>query len=108
MRQHGGAARTGDEMIGWAVRQLAIWGGLGLLLYAFLGDRLSLPLNQATRSGEASPAAASSERPRGAMPNSLTFHANRQGHVELEGAVNGAPVRFMVDTGATVVALTLK
>ena len=28
-------------MIGWAFRQLAIWGGIGLLVYAVAGDRLS-------------------------------------------------------------------
>ena len=26
-------------MIGWAFRQLVIWGGLGLLLYAIVGHR---------------------------------------------------------------------
>ena len=31
-------------MIGWAFRQLVIWGGLGLLVYAFVGNReLLLP-----------------------------------------------------------------
>jgi aspartyl protease family protein len=41
------------------------------------------------------------------VPNSLVYHANRQGHVVLEGVVNGTPVRFLVDTGATVVALSM-
>ncbi len=42
------------------------------------------------------------------MPNSLVFPADRQGHVVLDGEVNGAPVRFLVDTGATMVVLTLR
>ena len=94
-------------MIGWACRQLAIWGGIGLLLYAFAGNRLT-QLLQHTAPADASHAAASGPPSAArATPNSLVFHANAQGHVMLEGDVNGAPVQFLVDTGATVVALTL-
>jgi len=60
---------------------------------------------------ETPPPAASaptSEAARGAVPNSLVFHANKQGHVVLDGVVNGAPVRFLVDTGATMLVLTLR
>ncbi|MGE5268725.1 MAG: TIGR02281 family clan AA aspartic protease [Thiohalocapsa sp.] len=91
-----------QDMIGWALRQLAIWGGAGLLFYAVLGDRLSLPSHPA--GGAQAPASAA----HAAMPNALTFRANPQGHVIVDGAVNGAPVRFLVDTGASVVALTLQ
>src|SRR5690349_13496852 len=96
-------------MIGWAFRMLAIWGGLGLLFYAFIGSRM-LPHQDAAvlpASGPAAETAPASERPHGAMPNSLTFHANNQGHVVVDGVVNGAPIRFLVDTGATAVALTM-
>jgi len=41
------------------------------------------------------------------VPNSMVYRANRQGHVVLSGAVNGTQVRFIVDTGATFVSLTL-
>jgi aspartyl protease family protein len=44
-------------------------------------------------------AAASSER------QSVTLAADPRGHFFTEGAVNGSPVRFLVDTGATAVAL---
>ena len=93
-------------MIGWALRLLVIWGGLAVLFYAFVGDRLSVLLNQTppTVSESASGPA------RGAMdrqtPNSLVYRPNRQGHVVLDAAVNGSPVHFLVDTGATLVALT--
>ncbi len=90
-------------MIGWALRQAAIWGGLALLLY-FVANRSVLQPSATTPAGPA-PA---TERARGAVPNSLVFHANQQGHVVLDGVVNGAPVRFLVDTGATMVVLTLK
>src|SRR5215212_8306198 len=34
-----------------------------------------------------------------------TLSADSRGHFVVEGAVNGAPMRFLVDTGATSVAL---
>lgn len=36
----------------------------------------------------------------------LVYHADQRGHVTLTATVNGAPVRFLVDTGASGVALT--
>jgi aspartyl protease family protein len=90
-------------MIGWAFRQLAIWGGLGLLLYAFVGNWL--PKHGAAPNIVApAPTHASA----GALPNSLVYRANSQGHVVIDGVVNGAPVRFLVDTGATMVVLTMQ
>ena len=92
-------------MIGWACRQLAIWGGLGLLLYALVGHReLLMPRDNGPAVVAASAPIAA---PQPAVGNALTYHADQRGHVEIEGAVNGASVRFMVDTGATFVALTL-
>lgn len=43
--------------------------------------------------------AAASER------QSVTLYADSRGHFIADGSVNGIPVRFMVDTGATVIAL---
>jgi aspartyl protease family protein len=37
----------------------------------------------------------------------LVYRADRRGHFILTAAVNGAPTRFVVDTGASLVALTL-
>jgi len=51
-------------MIGWALRQLVIWGGLGLLLFA-VGNRL-LPQPDAPAPAASAPAA---ESMRGAVPN---------------------------------------
>src|SRR3981189_1640554 len=52
--------RRRGRMIGWACRQLVIWGGLGLLLYAVVGHReLVMP-----RGGGGAAAAG----PRGAGP----------------------------------------
>jgi aspartyl protease family protein len=35
----------------------------------------------------------------------LTLNANRQGHFEVEARIDGRHIRFMVDTGASLVAL---
>jgi aspartyl protease family protein len=43
-------------------------------------------------------------RPR--VANALTFAADPSGHYFVDAAVNGAPIRFMVDTGATFIALS--
>jgi aspartyl protease family protein len=41
-------------------------------------------------------------------PNrALVFRADRRGHFILTAAVNGSPIRLVVDTGASLVALTL-
>jgi aspartyl protease family protein len=40
-------------------------------------------------------------------PHSLVYRADPRGHVALRALVNGAPVRFLVDTGASLVTLTL-
>lgn len=41
----------------------------------------------------------------GDQRQSVTLAADTRGHFLAEGAVNGSPVRFVVDTGATTVAL---
>lgn len=42
------------------------------------------------------------------IANRLVYQADPRGHVLLTAAANGAPVRFMVDTGASLVFLTPK
>ena len=91
-------------MIGWALRQLAIWGGLALLLFVSAGHFLPSGPRDPAPVGDA---AAPPQAARGVVPNSLVFHANPQGHVFVDAVVNGARVHFLVDTGATFVALTM-
>ena len=59
------------------------------------GSRRTLRLGQqhATQSGSTS-------------ANSVTLSADPRGHFVAEGLVNGSPVRFVVDTGASLVTLT--
>ncbi len=94
-------------MIGWACRQLAIWGGLCLLLYAAVSHR-ELLLPQDDGKAAAAPAPASAPQPQQSIFNSLTYRADKHGQFWVDGAVNGAPVRFMVDTGASAVVMPLE
>jgi aspartyl protease family protein len=43
---------------------------------------------------------------RSAARESVTLYAGNGGHFFADGAINGQPVRFLVDTGATTVALS--
>lgn len=64
----------------------------------FDGKRRALALGQHVRG----------ESPSGsAGPASVTLAADTRGHFLVEGQVNGAPVRFLVDTGATMISLPL-
>ena len=95
-------------MIGWACRQLAIWGGLGLLLYALVGHReLLMPREDRQASAAAVSAPDPVARPSSAFSNTLTYHADQRGQFWVDGAANGASIRFLVDTGASSVVLTL-
>ena len=96
--------RSGRGALGWALKQLAIWGGLTFAVYAAIGNRAWFdPPQPAAPVRQPAAAAAPS---RGAGLNSIVYHADKRGHVYLDAVVNGAPVRFVVDTGATFVALT--
>jgi aspartyl protease family protein len=94
-------------VIGWAFRQIAVCGAVIALLYAMVGYKLF----EQPRATEPAPAAMLNVANRtpspSAAPNSLIYRADKSGHVLLDGNVNGASVRFMVDTGASLVALTL-
>jgi aspartyl protease family protein len=97
--------RKGGPVI-WACRQVAIWGGVAFgfyLVVMFYGPRAAPRPQAAAMPPAAMPAAA----PAGAIHNTLVFQANARGQVELDGAVNAAPVHFIVDTGATMVTLTM-
>ena len=91
-------------MIGFALRQLALWVGVLLLVIYAVSHFQRSP----DPAAPASPPETAPGTRSGAAPNSLVFRANPQGHVVLDGDVNGAPVRFLVDTGASIVVLTMR
>ena len=95
----------GGGALGWAFRQLAVWGALGLLLYAGVANRAWLQAPQPAERPAIQTAAG--QQPPPPVGNSLVYHADQRGHFWIDGVVNGAPVRFMIDTGASAVVLTM-
>jgi aspartyl protease family protein len=94
-------------MIGWACRQLAIWGGLAVLLYAVAAHReMLMPRDDAPAVAAVATVAAPANPAQRVAGNSLTYRADKGGHFWVDAVVNGASVRFVVDTGATAVTLT--
>jgi aspartyl protease family protein len=95
---------AGSGIIGWALRHSVIWVAIGLAVYFVLSRMMAPP-------GDSGPVSAPVQARVATLApagNSLSYAANRQGHVVLVAAVNGTAVRFLVDTGATLVALTAK
>ena len=98
------------SVLGWVVRQVALWSivaGIGFAAYTYR-DVLFGP--QAPRESEErrtakQPAKASRKASRPAS-RALTIRASAGGHFLIEADVDGADIRFMVDTGATEVMLT--
>ena len=112
MRGNGslGEAGRGGGPILWACRQVAIWGGIAFGFYFLVtayGPVLAPHFGRAPRpaAATATPGADASDA---AVHDTLVFRANARGQVELDGAVNAAPVHFIVDTGATMVTLTME
>lgn len=86
--------------LGVIVRNIAIWiaiAAVALLGYSYRDDLAGVALKLR---GELFPAYAVST-----TPHVLTVTQSDDGHFYVMGAVNGAPVRFAIDTGATDVVL---
>ena len=91
-------------MIASAVRQLMIWGGLAVLLYGIAMHRgMLIPSEDAPAVAAVATPASPAQHVAG---NALVYHADKAGHFWIDAAVNGAAVRFVVDTGASTVTLT--
>lgn len=84
--------RVGQQLNGVAVIAVTKQGAT----LEFGGKRRALALGQHVRGG-------ASAAPAG--PASVTLAADTRGHFLTDGQVNGAPVRFLVDTGATLISL---
>jgi clan AA aspartic protease (TIGR02281 family) len=118
-----------EDVISWAIRQVVVWGIVAVLLYSVVGTRLTelmrppdpgVPVTAAPpppvmeEPPSLSASVAAKPQPVGTQFNgerpvrALAFHAKRDGHVWLRAFVNNAPVIFIVDTGATHVALSLR
>jgi aspartyl protease family protein len=80
-----------------AIGMLALCGGLGLIA--------GLMVQAPPRAPRLVAAVTSPPRPKPAS-NLLSYRADRAGQFIVEAVVNGATLRFLVDTGAYVVVLT--
>lgn len=91
-------------MIGWALKQILVWCIVaGAAFYAVEQREAWFPELSAGHSQ----AAKQARRDLNANQPSRTIvlHADRQGHFWIKGRVNRADVHFMIDTGATGIAL---
>ena len=91
-------------MLGWTLRtvvlSLLLFGGLAFVLAPDGFVERYLARNLASSSGGARTQAQQS------TPNENVYRRARDGHFYVDADVNGARIRFLVDTGATYVALS--
>jgi aspartyl protease family protein len=107
-------ARGAGRSLGWALRSLATWVGAGVLVAAFIAQRgefarwtASVIPADSSHSLVVSAPPPPSPPPATAQLDfeSVRFPADRDGHFRVDAMVNGVPVRFLVDTGASIVVL---
>jgi aspartyl protease family protein len=94
------AARDQGSRPGKLVLYGAAWAGIMLFLVAAYSQRDSFSRLWQGIAGELSPAAGQQTG-----QNQVTLRRGADGHFHAETRVNGRPVRMLVDTGATDVAL---
>lgn len=90
-------------MIGWALRWALLCCGIVLLGVGLLDGGAALSPDAGAPAGRA---AKPPPLVPAAPPNTIVYTANEQGHVILDAAVNGIPIRVLVDTGASLMTLT--
>ncbi|OYY93999.1 MAG: hypothetical protein B7Y41_08665 [Hydrogenophilales bacterium 28-61-23] len=73
--------------LGGIFLHVGIWLGLGLLAYVFF-LRQEAPPTQVVGSGQ------------------IELGRARDGHFHIDGAIQGVPVRFLIDTGASTVSIS--
>lgn len=95
----GGAVATRGQQMGHTVKMALIWLAIilgGVLAYSYKDVFLSTRL-----AAELMP-----NRPRMGEGGTLLLRASEGGHFYVEAHVNGVPVNFMIDTGASDVMLS--
>ncbi len=101
------------SVLGWAVRQVVLWlivGGIGFAAFTYRdvlfgpqAPQESQEQRTAKQPARTAKGAGKASRP---ASRALTIRASAGGHFMIEADVDGADIRFMVDTGATEVVLT--
>jgi aspartyl protease family protein len=95
-------------MISWALRWVLLWCGATLLLITAMNGGPWLPSLEKIKPEPVTTPATPAEPTPEPISNTLIYPADSRGHVVLDAIVNGASVRFLVDTGASLVSLTPK
>jgi aspartyl protease family protein len=90
----------------WALRWVLLWCGVTLVCALVIGGDKWLPSNRATKPEIVLRSATPVEPRADPAVNTLVYPANRAGHVIIDAVVNGAPMRMLLDTGASFVTLT--
>tara|TARA_R110000868_G_scaffold108842_3_gene296796 strand:- start:23905 stop:24594 length:690 start_codon:yes stop_codon:yes gene_type:complete len=86
---------------GHAIRDLAIWIGIGMVLLAGYSLREDFATIGTRMAGNLVPA-----RAQGEAGGAQTIRRNADGHFYIVSEIEGRPVLFLVDTGASMVALS--
>lgn len=98
------------EALGWAGAALVMV--LGLTHYdevkAFFGAAIGMPSAGQMASADATTGGDASDVRESAGGGSVELEAGSNGHFHTEAEVNGRPIHVMVDTGASLVALTFE
>ena len=101
---------AGSGLVGWAVGRLLVWGTVAVLGAALVTGLNNRFLSHDVGGVVSSPPVArlaTSEGGRSAVGSrTVTLKAGRHGHFLVEADVEGTPVRFLVDTGASGVILS--
>lgn len=87
--------------LGEVVRNLAIWTALAALVVVALSFRAELEAVYTRVSGELLPSQAIA-----LSDDELVISASADGHFYVDGRANGQRIRFMIDTGASGVAIS--
>lgn len=97
----GGAARFSD--IGKTIAQALVWAGVFVVMIALYGFRAEFSEIGRRVRGELAPSAALSVA---GEPNAAELRRGVDGHFSATATIDGARVRFLIDTGATSLTLT--
>lgn len=91
-------------MIGWAIKQVLVWGVvIGVAYYAVSQREVWFPVvfDGSSERDKPEPTARNTNQ----ASRTVVLRADRLGHFWIRGRVNHADVHFMIDTGATGIAL---
>jgi aspartyl protease family protein len=93
-------------VIGWALRWALVWGAVACLC-AVVFRHGGVPLWQPIAAPVSEPRSADQTEAISAPPvDSRSYPVDANGHVVVEAEIDGAALRLLVDTGASLVTLT--